>query len=187
MGRAEVVPPLSKEVELSRDFNPLSMVITEGEESNSSHMLVHVASPEERHFELIEPTEKRMLGRRFSDMMVSLATLRRFKNREKTRGKAGKEVQLMRRCRRVLSMVVSSKGHLALIDLRNLKRDSQALSNCDSYFYKLFLFSIMGMVKSLLLPISRGIDDRRRDHRQPAGTSAFPGNCDRRYVQNDKI
>ena len=105
VGQAEVVPPLSKEVELSR-LEPLEQGNNRGEEDNaeedeiimesdSSHVLVHVATPEERHIELIEPTEKEdkdkkenagwaRLGRRISVMTVGLG---RSKDKEKTRDK----------------------------------------------------------------------------------------------------
>jgi ubiquitin carboxyl-terminal hydrolase 16/45 len=64
-------------------------------ESDSSHVLVHVATPKERHIELIEPTEKEdkdkkenagwaRLGRRISVMTVGLG---RSKDKEKTKGK----------------------------------------------------------------------------------------------------
>ena len=103
VGRAEAIPPLSKEVELSR-FEPLEQGDNRRKgdnaedeiimESDSSHVLVHVASPEERHIELIEPTEKEekdkkenagwaKLGRRIS-VTVGLG---RTKDKEKTKGK----------------------------------------------------------------------------------------------------
>jgi ubiquitin carboxyl-terminal hydrolase 16/45 len=103
VGRAEAVPLLSKEVEL---LEPLEQGDTqrkgdnaeEGEiimESDSSHVLVHVASQEERHVELIEATGKEgkdkkenagwaRLGRRISVMTGGLG---RSKDKEKTRDK----------------------------------------------------------------------------------------------------
>ena len=101
VGQAETVPPLSKEVEL---LEPLEQGddrgkgdnVEEGEiimESDSSHVLVHVASLEERNVELIEPTEKEdkkenagwaKLGRRISVMTGGLG---RSKDKEKTRDK----------------------------------------------------------------------------------------------------
>ena len=104
VGRAEVVPPLSKEVELSR-LEPFEQgdnrrkeedTADEDEiimESDSSHVLVHVASQEERHVELIEVMEKEdndkkenagwaRLGRRISVMTGGLG---RSKDREKKR------------------------------------------------------------------------------------------------------
>ena len=103
LGRAGAIPPLSKEVELSKlesleqgdnrrkeeDNAEEDEIIME---SDSSHVLVNVASPEERHIELIEPTEKEdkdkkenagwaRLGRRISVMTVGLG---RSKDKEKT-------------------------------------------------------------------------------------------------------
>ena len=105
VGQAEAVLPLSKVVEPSR-LEPLEQGNNRGKEDNaeedeiimesdSSHVLVHVATPEERHIELIEPTEKEdkdkkenagwtSLGRRISVMTVGLG---RSKDKEKTRGK----------------------------------------------------------------------------------------------------
>lgn len=103
VGRAEAVPPLSKEVELSRleqgdnrgkgdnDNAEEDEIIME---SDSSHVLVHVTSPEERHIELIEPTGKEdkdkkenagwaRLGRRIS-VTVGLG---RSKDKEKMKSK----------------------------------------------------------------------------------------------------
>ena len=106
VGRAEAVPALSKGVAPSR-MEPLEQGDSrrrghndnaeEDEiivESDSSHVLVHVALPEERHIELIEPTEKddkdkkenagwARLGRRIS-VTVGLG---RSKDKEKMRSK----------------------------------------------------------------------------------------------------
>lgn len=111
MGRAEAeleVPVLSEEVELSRLEPPeqgASDQEKEGKvkedeiimESDSSHVLVHVVSPEERHVELVEPTLKAKgkdgkdkkedvgwakLGRRISIMTGGLG-----RSKEKTKSK----------------------------------------------------------------------------------------------------
>ena len=103
VGRAEVILPLSKEVEL---LEPLEQGDNRGKrdnaeedeiimESDNSHVLVHVASAEERNVELIEPTEREdkdkkedagwaRLGRRISVMTGGLG---RSKDKEKTRDK----------------------------------------------------------------------------------------------------
>ena len=103
VGRAETVPLLSKEVVLLESLEQGNNRgkgdhVEEGEiimESDSSHVLVNVASPEERIVDLIEPTEKEdkdkkenagwaRLGRRISVMTGGLG---RSKDKEKTRDK----------------------------------------------------------------------------------------------------
>ena len=105
VAQAEALPPLSKEVELSR-LDPPEQGDNRGKdddaeedeiimESDSSHVLVHVASQEEKHVVLTEPTEKEdkdkkenagwaRLGRRIS---VITGGLGRSKDKEKTRDK----------------------------------------------------------------------------------------------------